>query len=548
MIRRIVVTALACAFLLSSNLAAEARSPQSVADWREDLDFLEQQLPKTHARLFHTVKPELLSAMFDELRAAVPKLTDNQIAVGVMRIMAAIGDGHTLFEIWNPKAGFRILPIRLYPFSDGLFVRATLPAYRELLGKRVTHIGSVPVAEAVRRATEVIPRDNARTIESNLPMALALANVLNGLDVTPSDREAVFTVDDDGKPRSVTVKAIEFGEVDKSQWLDARAASPNATPLYLEDATYTLRNPWTKFYWFKHLPERKALYIKYNAVANAEDESVAAFFERAYRFADQNSVEKLVLDLRNNGGGNNQLNLPIVHGIIKRDAINRRGRLFVIIGRETFSAAQNAANLLEKHTNAIFVGEPTGGRPNHFGDSARITLPKSRWSVRASTLWWQDMDPRDRRPWIAPEIAVDVSSADYLANRDPVLEAVFNAGDVRRLSERLDSALKSGGAEAAIREFRSYLADPRHKYASVEDQVNSYGYRLLLTEKRLDDAIVIFKLNAEAHPNSWNAHDSLAEAYAAKGKKELAIQSYERAAKLNPERLAIREAIEALRK
>lgn len=46
--------------------------------------------------------------------------------------------------------------------------------------------------------------------------------------------------------------------------------------------------------------------------------------------------------------------------------INWRGALFVIIGRNTFSAAQNSATLLDRHTHAVFVGEPTGSRPS-FG-------------------------------------------------------------------------------------------------------------------------------------------------------------------------------------
>ena len=45
------------------------------------------------------------------------------------------------------------------------------------------------------------------------------------------------------------------------------------------------------------------------------------------------------------------------------------GHLFVIIGRRTFSAAQNTVNMIEKNTNATFVGEPTGSRPNFVGES-----------------------------------------------------------------------------------------------------------------------------------------------------------------------------------
>lgn len=80
-------------------------------------------------------------------------------------------------------------------------------------------------------------------------------------------------------------------------------------------------------------------------------------------FAEANPVDKFILDMRLNSGGNNFFNLPIIHGFIRSDKINQRGRLFTIIGRQTFSAAQNCVNLMEKHTRTLFVREPTGPGP-----------------------------------------------------------------------------------------------------------------------------------------------------------------------------------------
>jgi len=73
---------------------------------------------------------------------------------------------------------------------------------------------------------------------------------------------------------------------------------------------------------------------------------------------EKNDVEKLVLDVRMNGGGNNQLIKPIITGIIQLKKINKKGKFFCIIGRRTFSACQNLVNELERYTEVIFVGEP----------------------------------------------------------------------------------------------------------------------------------------------------------------------------------------------
>jgi tetratricopeptide (TPR) repeat protein len=64
-----------------------------------------------------------------------------------------------------------------------------------------------------------------------------------------------------------------------------------------------------------------------------------------------------------------------------------------------------------------------------------------------------------------------------------------------------------------------------------ERDLNLYGYRLV-AEKKLDEAITIFQRNAEAHPDSWNVHDSLGEALAQKGDKKAAVASYKRALSL----------------
>ncbi|HXO75673.1 MAG TPA: tetratricopeptide repeat protein, partial [Puia sp.] len=67
-----------------------------------------------------------------------------------------------------------------------------------------------------------------------------------------------------------------------------------------------------------------------------------------------------------------------------------------------------------------------------------------------------------------------------------------------------------------------------------EEHMNNMGYALM-RKQHLKDAIGVFKQNAEDFPNSWNVWDSLAEAYANDGEKDLAIKNYERSVQLNPD-------------
>ena len=100
-------------------------------------------------------------------------------------------------------------------------------------------------------------------------------------------------------------------------------------------------------------------------------------------------------------------------------------RLILLVGRNTYSAAQNFINDVERMTSALFVGEPSSSRPNFVGEDTEILLPYSGLAGSIGSRYFQDSDPLDVRIWIPPDIPVSLSSADYFGNRDPVLAAAL---------------------------------------------------------------------------------------------------------------------------
>jgi len=61
-----------------------------------------------------------------------------------------------------------------------------------------------------------------------------------------------------------------------------------------------------------------------------------------------------------------------------------------------------------------------------------------------------------------------------------------------------------------------------------ETEINAYGYQLL-GQQKVDEAIAMFEKNVKDHPGSWNAYDSLAEAYGVKGDRKKALEYYTKA-------------------
>jgi hypothetical protein len=180
-------------------------------------------------------------------------------------------------------------------------------------------------------------------------------------------------------------------------------------------------------YWFEYLPQDAVVYFQFNAVCDQVPEPITAFCRRLFAFIDGHQVSKLIIDLRWNGGGDTALVRPLLHHLIGCTRINQRGCLYVIIGRGTFSAAQNAATMIERETDAIFVGEPTGSRPNFVGEVALFTLPFSKTRVNVSDVYWQTSWPEDDRPWIAPDLYAPPSFKTFSRNRDPAMEAILSS-------------------------------------------------------------------------------------------------------------------------
>lgn len=78
-----------------------------------------------------------------------------------------------------------------------------------------------------------------------------------------------------------------------------------------------------------------------------------------------------------------------------------------------------------------------------------------------------------------------------------------------------------------------------------EDDVNDLGF-ILLQDNRNKEALEVFKYNLEVYPKSDNAYDSVGQAYAALGEKELAIQNFKRSIELNPKNTWSAERIKKL--
>src|SRR4029450_12750493 len=114
-------------------------------------------------------------------------------------------------------------------------------------------------------------------------------------------------------------------------WVTLFEGSPGPFPLYLKDRRTS--------YWFETVPDSKVVYFQFNNVTSNATEPLDAFLARLRKYIDEQKIEKLIIDMRWNNGGNGRLAYPVLSFLTRAEKINQRGNLFLMVGRYTYSAA-----------------------------------------------------------------------------------------------------------------------------------------------------------------------------------------------------------------
>ena len=299
----------------------------------------------------------------------------------------------------------------MWQFSDGLVITAARAPYEDLVGSRIEAIDGRPIAEVLALVEPLAPRDNPSNLLAYAPLYLRTSELLAGLGVLEARRAGHVHRRRAGGRRADPRRRIEpILADDDVAWHggDPLTLPPTGDAALAEPQDRTRCGGPT---W----PTRETLYVQYNEVRGGID----AIADEILARAKQADVDRVVVDLRNNGGGDNTTYRHLL-AVLQDPAIDRPGGSTLLIGRLTFSAAANFATELEQTTGATFVGEAMGGSPNLYGD-VRPTRPAVRRAgpidVYVATRYWEKSTADDPRITIEPDLAVPFSSADYLAGR-----------------------------------------------------------------------------------------------------------------------------------
>ena len=417
---------------------------------REDLAALRDKwLP--HDKSFDDAEKRDFGRVIDAAIANAGNMSAADFALAIQKAAATAGNGHTTAAIGE---ALRVLPIRAWWFADGLYVVSAEEAHKDLLGARIERLGALSSEEALTHVTPFISgtKQRARYLSAAF---LTSPDVLKAIGAIPGGN-VTLTISKNGKSREVTLAPAtsrapgDEGQPTKRVYSilvpDARD-HPNRWPHVL-DAVADDRSPAyaprtdLEQRWLG--PDQRVLYVRSNSVNSLDDKSLQLKLgDVIAKSVVAKRPRAVIIDLRFNNGGDFFNTILFSQALPK--LMPRDGRVMVLDGRATFSAAHVTAAMLKgaSHGNVVLIGEPMGDEGRFWAEGDDVTLPNSGIKVRYSDAfedyedgcldpvkcYWPTVAFGPRGISLKPDILIDPTFADYAAGRDPVLEKALDLAE-----------------------------------------------------------------------------------------------------------------------
>ena len=372
-------------------------------------------MARLHPDLEHSATRGELDDAAATLSSRVPALSDDEILVGLMRIVARVTsagcDGHTGLYVWGDGSyPVDSLPLRLWWFDEGVYVVDALPPYSDLVGMRIDSLGGHPMAEILAAIAPLVPKDNDTTVRLLTPRFVLIPQVLRGLDLIGSGAVTITLTSIGGATKTATVDPIAMKSYNAWAGMYGLHLPDDPSVLYLSRAEEPL--------WWTELDGGALLYVQNNRVEFLPQSTLDGL-----RAALRAAHDQVVIDIRHNYGGEIGAAAAVL-APFTAPAIDRPGHLFVVTGRNTFSAASMFLARLAAATSAIVVGEPMGGCPNPIGSARPVALSYSGIVVEVGTNQDVAVSADDHRQSIPPQLPARLTPTAWLAKEDPALAAI----------------------------------------------------------------------------------------------------------------------------
>jgi hypothetical protein len=382
-------------------------------DWKEDLKIYKESLEQKHIDLYHSVSKETFLTEWSKIYNNVESLNDFDIILKLMRLTRQINDGHTAVSLRNMTT--HQFPLEVEYIDNQWRVVKVNNKNNNLLKLSLVAIDNVPIKEVSAKVSEV-----AQFVENQFSQIIRTGNYLTisellfALNVTKKKNEAVFTfLDANNKKIKTTLKALDVNSLNKT---------PDFVYLTIGVPEITKpNNPSFPYLWFSPIKNTQAIYINFESYPTFDDMQI--FGETLVNYILKNQINQVVIDMRNNGGGDLYVGTVLAYALNLADSIDWKNGVFVLTSNKTFSAATSNTALFKHLLNAKIVGQPTGSNPNGYQDMDQFELPNSKLIITYSKRKFNLSETVTNG--IQPDVLLIDNWSDYKLGIDNILQWVI---------------------------------------------------------------------------------------------------------------------------
>ncbi len=377
--------------------------------WQEDLEHYQEELQKRHIDLYNQIDRQSFEQELKHISSTIEKRTDWEIAIGLMRLTRKIGDGHTSVSLANWETNY--YPIEIKKISNKWRVVKVSEAYASVLGATMTKIDGKPIQEIENELSEVVQFvENEHSKVVRIGEYLPLSELLFSLKITKSTEEARFQFTTDaGKNPDVMMQAVPPNELNSQNYRELNIGVPG-----IEKPD----NPDFDFLWFTQVEGLPITYIRFDSYPTFEE--MIPFAEKLVGFVVQNQSRQVIIDLRNNGGGDLYIGLILANALNMVDGIDWKNGVYVLSSGITFSAGASNVALFRELLNAKIVGTPTGSNPTGYQDMDAFNLPNSNLRITYSKRLFRIQETATEG--VQPDVLIDYNWESYAHGKDNILE------------------------------------------------------------------------------------------------------------------------------
>ncbi|XBQ16010.1 MAG: S41 family peptidase [Oceanicaulis sp.] len=469
------IAALAAGLALAA--PAKAQDHFTAEQARAELDALYSGLKSAHYDLFETTPRRVFDQRFDELgRSFETPVSAADLHAGLQRFTALAGHGHARIEDPNPgwpafaETG-RVFPLTLAVHDGEVIVESAPEGSAVRPGERIVALEGEPNPIWLNRLTRNI---SAETPELAYTLLTGRLPLYVWLEYGAPESFGV-TVERDGGLSEVRVDAVDL-----DTWRDTAPPEPGFT---LDGREARMIEPGVAYL-------RPGPFYNIEATTEAEVFAPAAL-QRFQAFIDESftgfieaGARTLILDLRDNPGGDSSFSDPVVawfadepfsftsdfrikvspettasnnrrlegrtpeeagvsgryaelfanaeNGEIvrfdfpvvpPRDGLRFDGEVLVLVNRHTYSNAVTTAALIQDYRFGTLIGEPTTDMATALGAMERFTLPLTGWTVGYPKAHIIRPSGREDLHALTPDIEIDIPAVR--GSRDLALEAAL---------------------------------------------------------------------------------------------------------------------------